>query len=191
MSLWLFVLAFVGSAVGLWLVSQILETLRPVPETLGTLSWAADIPIGYLDVGGCKLRYIRAGRGPNLVLLHTLRTQFELCEKVVPELARRFTIVRNLNFVEISGDRQLRELENGPNRNGRFEATTLFSYRYSPAEACFPDIRKRSTNTATVSPRPHSYIVRASGLLRPERRDRLAIDTPVLLLWSAPNERHD
>jgi len=30
MSLGLFALAFVGSAVGLWLVSQITETLRPV-----------------------------------------------------------------------------------------------------------------------------------------------------------------
>ena len=92
MGLGLFAVAFVGSAVGLWLVSQITEALRPVPQTPETLRWAPDIPIGYLDVGGCKLRYIRAGRGPNLVLLHTLRTQLDLFEKVVPELARRFTV---------------------------------------------------------------------------------------------------
>jgi hypothetical protein len=48
--------------------------------------------IGYLDIGGCKLRYIKAGRGPNLVLFHTLRTQLDLFEILVPELARRFTI---------------------------------------------------------------------------------------------------
>lgn len=92
MGLGLFAVAFVGSAVGLWLVSQITEALRPVPQTPETLRWAPDIPIGYLDVGGCKLRYIRAGQGPNLVLLHTLRTQLDLFEKVVPELARRFTV---------------------------------------------------------------------------------------------------
>ena len=92
MGLGLFALAFVGSAVGLWLVSQITEAMRPVPQTPETLRWAPDIPIGYLDVGGCTLRYIRAGRGPNLVLLHTLRTQLDLFEKVVPELARRFTV---------------------------------------------------------------------------------------------------
>jgi pimeloyl-ACP methyl ester carboxylesterase len=92
MGLGLFALAFVGSAVGLWLVSHITEAMRPVPQTPETLRWAPDIPIGYLDVGGCKLRYIRAGHGPNLVLLHTLRTQLDLFEKVVPELARRFTV---------------------------------------------------------------------------------------------------
>jgi len=69
-----------------------MEALRPVPQTPKTLRWAPEIPIGYLDVGGCKLRYIRAGQGPNLVLLHTLRTQLDLFEKVVPELARRFTV---------------------------------------------------------------------------------------------------
>ena len=88
----LFAAAFVGSAVGLWLVSQITEALRRVPQTPKTLRWAPDIPIGYVDIGGCKLRYIKAGRGPNLVLLHTLRTQLDLFEKVVPELARRFTV---------------------------------------------------------------------------------------------------
>ena len=92
MGLGLFAVAFVGSAVGLWLVSHITEAMRPVPQTPETLRWAPDIPIGYLDVGGCKLRYIRAGHGPNLVLLHTLRTQLDLFEKVVPELARRFTV---------------------------------------------------------------------------------------------------
>jgi hypothetical protein len=40
----LFAVAFVGSAVGLWLVSQITEALRPVPQTPKTLPWAPDIP---------------------------------------------------------------------------------------------------------------------------------------------------
>jgi len=53
---------------------------------------------------------------------------------------------RRLNFVEISGDRQLRVLEYGPNPYRRFEKTTQFSHRYSAAEACFLDIRKRNTN---------------------------------------------
>jgi hypothetical protein len=56
MGLGLFAVAFVGSAVGLWLVSQITEALRPVPQTPETLRWAPDIPIGYLDVGGCAPR---------------------------------------------------------------------------------------------------------------------------------------
>jgi len=90
--------AFVGSAVGLWLVSQITDASRPVPRTPDTLRWAPSIPIGYLDIGGCKLRYIKAGRGPNLVLLHTLRTQLDLFEKVVPELARPFAVYALAGF---------------------------------------------------------------------------------------------
>jgi pimeloyl-ACP methyl ester carboxylesterase len=39
-----------------------------------------------------KLRYIKTGAGPNLVLLHTLRTQLDLFEKVVPGLAKHFTV---------------------------------------------------------------------------------------------------
>jgi pimeloyl-ACP methyl ester carboxylesterase len=83
---------FVGLSVGLWLVSHIMEALRPVPQAPQTLRWAPDMPIAYLDVGGHRLRYIKTGRGPTLVLLHTLRTQLDLFEKVVPELAQYFTV---------------------------------------------------------------------------------------------------
>jgi pimeloyl-ACP methyl ester carboxylesterase len=85
-------IAFIGCGIGLWLVSHMLEALRPVPLPPETLRWAPGIPIDYVDVGGCRLRYVKAGRGPILVLLHTLRTQLDLFEKVVPELVRHFTV---------------------------------------------------------------------------------------------------
>ena len=88
----LVLVVFLGAGIGLWLVSCIMEALRPVPQAPTTLRWAPDIPIDYLDVGGYRLRYIKAGRGPNLVLLHTLRTQLDLFEKVVPDLAHSFTV---------------------------------------------------------------------------------------------------
>jgi pimeloyl-ACP methyl ester carboxylesterase len=83
---------FAGAGIGLWLVSFIVEALRPVPQPPIRLRWMPDIPIDYVQVGGEKLRYIKSGAGPTLVLLHTLRTQLDLFEKVVPELARHFTI---------------------------------------------------------------------------------------------------
>jgi pimeloyl-ACP methyl ester carboxylesterase len=43
-------------------------------------------------MSGNKLRYIKTGRGPTRVLLHTLRRQLDLFEKVVPELAKHFTV---------------------------------------------------------------------------------------------------
>jgi pimeloyl-ACP methyl ester carboxylesterase len=88
----LFLVAFVAVGIGLWLVSFAVEALRPAPKPREALSWAPEIPIGYVDVDACKLRYIKAGRGPNVVLLHTLRTQLDLFQKVVPILAQRFTV---------------------------------------------------------------------------------------------------
>jgi pimeloyl-ACP methyl ester carboxylesterase len=83
-------LAALGTAVVL--VSFAIEAMRPIPATPERLPWAPDIPIRYVTVNGIRLRYIQAGEGPALVLLHTLRTQLDLFEKVVPELAQHFTV---------------------------------------------------------------------------------------------------
>jgi pimeloyl-ACP methyl ester carboxylesterase len=85
-------LIFIGVGIGVWLLSFALEALRPVPKAPQRLRWAPDLPIEHIEVGGNTLRYIKTGRGPNLVLLHTLRTQLDLFEKVVPELSRHFTV---------------------------------------------------------------------------------------------------
>ena len=90
MSLFLVVLIAVG--IGLWLLSFAVEALRRIPKAPEVLSWAPEIPIAYIGVDGVKLRYIKAGRGPNLVLPHTLRTQLDLFQKVLPLLAQHFTV---------------------------------------------------------------------------------------------------
>ena len=89
--LWALII-FVAVGIGTWLVSFIVEALRPKPKPPAKLRWAPDIPIQTVEVDGNKLRYIKTGKGPALVLLHTLRTQLDLFEKVIPELAKRFTI---------------------------------------------------------------------------------------------------
>lgn len=81
-----------ASLVGLVVVSYIVETLRPEPRRPEKLSWAPGIPVEYVDIGGVKVRYIKTGTGRTLVLLHTLRTQLDLFEKVVPNLAKYFTV---------------------------------------------------------------------------------------------------
>ena len=88
----MFLVAFIAVGIGLWLLSFAVEALRPAPKPPTVLSWAPEIPIAYVDVDGSKLRYIEAGRGPNLVLLHTLRTQLDLFQNVIPFLARSFTV---------------------------------------------------------------------------------------------------
>lgn len=82
-------LAFVFALVA---ISYIVESLRPVPKRPERLAWAPSIPIQYADIGSIKVRHIRTGAGPNLVLLHTLRTQLDVFQKIIPELAKRFTV---------------------------------------------------------------------------------------------------
>ena len=73
-------------------ISLILEALRKQPPTPESLYWSKDIPIQYITVDGMRIRYIKAGKGPNLVLLHTLRTQLDIFQKVTPELLNDFTV---------------------------------------------------------------------------------------------------
>jgi pimeloyl-ACP methyl ester carboxylesterase len=74
------------------LISYLVEALRSPPTPPERLAWAPNIPIRYVTVDGLKLRYIVTGEGPPLVLLHTLRTQLDMFQKVVPELARHFRV---------------------------------------------------------------------------------------------------
>lgn len=45
-----------------------------------------------LAEGEPTVRYLRAGQGPALVLLHSIRTQLDLFQRVIPKLAERFTV---------------------------------------------------------------------------------------------------
>jgi pimeloyl-ACP methyl ester carboxylesterase len=86
------VLIFIGVSVTVWLVSFLVEALRPAPEEPRTLRWLPDVPVEHVDVGGNRLRYIKTGTGPSVVLLHTLRTQLDLFEKIVAELSNHVTV---------------------------------------------------------------------------------------------------
>ncbi|MDE1162342.1 MAG: alpha/beta hydrolase [Acidobacteriaceae bacterium] len=59
-----------------------------------TQRWLPGVPVEYvaLGVGGPKVRYIRVGQGPALVLMHTVRTQLDIFQRVIPKLAQHFTV---------------------------------------------------------------------------------------------------
>ena len=82
----------VAALAGTVLVSLLVEALRTEPPAPEKLAWAPEIPIQYLSVNDVRLRYIKTGQGPNLVLLHTLRTQLDIFQRVIPALAPRFTV---------------------------------------------------------------------------------------------------
>jgi pimeloyl-ACP methyl ester carboxylesterase len=81
-----------ASFVVVWLVSFLVEALRPAPETPEAIPWDPSLKPAYVTVDGVKLRYLKVGEGPVLLLLHTLRTQLDLFHKLIPELARDFTV---------------------------------------------------------------------------------------------------
>lgn len=56
------------------------------------LPWAVGLSARYVVVGGSRIRYVVAGSGPPLVLLHTLRTQLDMFQKVIPALSTRFRV---------------------------------------------------------------------------------------------------
>lgn len=81
-----------GSVGALVILSYIAEALRRAPERPEVLAWSRATPIHYMDLGGVRVRCIKTGAGPSLVLLHTLRTQLDIFCKIIPELAQHFTV---------------------------------------------------------------------------------------------------
>jgi pimeloyl-ACP methyl ester carboxylesterase len=73
-------------------ISYVVEALRRAPSAPARLSWSQAIPVRSVAVDGVNLRYIVAGEGPAVVLLHTLRTQLDTFQKVVPTLATGYRV---------------------------------------------------------------------------------------------------
>lgn len=92
MNITVVLLILLGSLVIPWLVSFVVEALRPVPQAPAAMPWDSGLRPEYVTVNGARLRYVKSGQGPVLVLLHTLRTQLDLFHKVIPELSRDFTV---------------------------------------------------------------------------------------------------
>ena len=85
-------LLIIGSLIFLVAVSFAVEAMRRRPTAPTTLYWAPKIPIQTTLISGNTIRYIKTGKGPALVLLHTLRTQLDIFEKLVPLLSKSFTV---------------------------------------------------------------------------------------------------
>ena len=58
-----------------------------------TETWCKDGKIGYVALsGGARVRYLRVGVGPPLVLMHTVRTQLDHFQFVIPRITDAFTV---------------------------------------------------------------------------------------------------
>jgi pimeloyl-ACP methyl ester carboxylesterase len=64
---------------------------RPISDY--TRTWLPSGEIEYARLAdGTRLRYVKAGSGPALVLLHTVRTQLDHFQLVIPKLVHAFTV---------------------------------------------------------------------------------------------------
>jgi hypothetical protein len=55
----------IGAGIAVWLISFVVEALRPVPQAPRKLRWAPHIPIEHVEVGGNKLRFIKPVQVPH------------------------------------------------------------------------------------------------------------------------------
>jgi pimeloyl-ACP methyl ester carboxylesterase len=63
------------------------------PTSDYTRTWSASGEIEWATLAdGTRVRYLKAGSGPNLILLHTVRTQLDHFQLVIPKLEHAFTI---------------------------------------------------------------------------------------------------
>jgi pimeloyl-ACP methyl ester carboxylesterase len=64
------------------------------PDSDYTTTWSPSGEIAYAKLtDGTRLRYLRAGSGPNtLILLHTVRTQLDHFQLVIPRILHAFTV---------------------------------------------------------------------------------------------------
>jgi pimeloyl-ACP methyl ester carboxylesterase len=74
------------------LISYLVEALRRRPAGPTRSPWGDGVSIEYANIGSVRVRYLKTGRGPNLVLLHTLRTQLDIFRAIIPRLATQFTV---------------------------------------------------------------------------------------------------
>jgi len=87
-----FLITFIVIFFALVPISMLVESMRKKPVAPTSLEWAPDISIQYINIDGINTRYIKTGEGPPLVLLHTLRTQLDIFQKVIPALSKDFTV---------------------------------------------------------------------------------------------------
>ncbi|MEM6635305.1 MAG: alpha/beta hydrolase [Pseudomonadota bacterium] len=76
----------------IWAASFAVDASRKPPEKPSTVPWLDGARYGYATIDGIETRYLTAGTGPDLVLLHTFSTELGQFQKVWRSLAEDYTV---------------------------------------------------------------------------------------------------
>src|SRR6266511_5281262 len=73
---------------------EITMRMESGPDTAYTRTWSPSGEIEYAKLpDGTRLRYLKAGSGPTaLIVLHTVRTQLDHFQLVIPKILHAFTV---------------------------------------------------------------------------------------------------
>lgn len=82
----------IGIGILVWIISFGAEWMRPKSVQPAQFDWGPDVEVLSTDLDGAKVRYIKVGNGPSLFLFHTLRTQLEIFQNLIPLLKSSFTV---------------------------------------------------------------------------------------------------
>lgn len=173
-------------------------TATPIPDAdqyLGT--WTSARSEWFVRPNGHRLRFIRTGDGPPLVLLHTVRTQLDYFQRLIPMLKDTYTVYAvdfpGMGWSDISpGERYDHEdLTRAVIEfvNGRhLEDVTLVGESMGAAIALTASIHLESRVRRVVASNPYDY---EPGLARANPLARTiigAVRAPVLGAVFAPLE---
>ncbi|WP_059014365.1 alpha/beta hydrolase [Mycobacterium sp. M26] len=153
------------------------------PESSYTRTWAGDRGEvrHFVRADGSRLRYYTTGTGPPLVLIHTVRTQLDYFQRVIPRLLDRFTvyavdlpgmgwsdIVANQSFEEADFRSAIVDFVQGLD----LRAVTLAGESLGGAVALLASIDLGDRVSRVVALNPYDY---PSGLIRGSFLGRLII----------------
>jgi pimeloyl-ACP methyl ester carboxylesterase len=96
----------------LLVLAALVREWMPSDAPVATGRWLAaqGLPARYVEVAGVRLRYVRRGSGPRVVLLHTLGSSIFTWRHVLPELSREHDVIA-LDFPGFGGSDQPVDLQ--------------------------------------------------------------------------------
>ena len=83
---------------------------EPAPGPVGGWMAAARVATAFVDTGGVRVRYVRAGSGPSVVLLHGFASSLYTWKDVLPALAADHDVIA-LDFPGFGGSQVPRPLD--------------------------------------------------------------------------------